>query len=173
MSRFWKVVLWVVIVAALLLGISVHMLHRQASRVSPHLPSAVPVAVLPVIKQDVPIYLNGLGTVVAHDTVTISPQVSGQLLSINFKEGARVKRGQLLAHIDPRRFQAAYDQALAKQRQAQAQLATTRSNYQRSLALLAKGYIAKQDLEKLHNAVIQDRRCWRRPAPVWKRPKYS
>src|SRR6202021_3550218 len=77
----------------------------------------VPVTVEPVTKQNVPVYLTALGTVQALNTVTVNAQVAGQMLSINFKEGQPVTKGQVLAQIDPRTFQAAYDQAAAKQKQ--------------------------------------------------------
>ena len=156
MSRFRKILL-IIIVLVVLLAVGIHFMHRsQRGEISPESVS-VPVTVVPVVRQDVPIYLSGLGTVVAYKTVTISPQVSGQLLSIHFKEGGKVKRGEWLAQIDPRRFQASYDQALANARQAQAQLDTARSRYQRSQVLLGKGYISKQDMEGLRNKVAQNK----------------
>lgn len=160
MSRFWKVAL-IVIIVIVLLAVGIRLVHKPGGagqgqgKAGADTPP-VPVTVVPVVKQNVPIYLTGLGTVVARNTVTVSPQVSGQLLSINFKEGDPVTKGELLAQIDPRTFQAAYDQAVAQQRQAQAQLDTARSNYRRSQTLLAKGYIAKQNLESLRNTVTQD-----------------
>ena len=163
MSRFWKIAL-IVIAVIVLVAVGFRLLHKPggAGPGRGGAPGAgadaapVPVTVEPVTKQNVPVYLTGLGTVVARNTVTVSPQVGGQLLSINFKEGDPVSKGELLAQIDPRTFQASYDQAVAQQRQAEAQLATARSNYERSQTLLANGYIAKQDLESLRNTVTQD-----------------
>jgi multidrug efflux system membrane fusion protein len=163
MSRFWKIAL-IVIAVIVLVAVGFRLLHKPggAGPGRGGAPGAgadaapVPVTVEPVAKQNVPVYLTGLGTVVARNTVTVSPQVGGQLLSINFKEGDPVSKGELLAQIDPRTFQASYDQAVAQQRQAEAQLATARSNYERSQTLLANGYIAKQDLESLRNTVTQD-----------------
>ncbi|MDO1529964.1 efflux RND transporter periplasmic adaptor subunit [Fulvimonas sp. R45] len=163
MSRFWKIAL-IVVAVIVVLAIGFRLVHKPggAGQGRGGAPGAggdnapVPVTVVPVAKQDVPIYLTGLGTVVARNTVTVNPQVGGQLLSINFKEGDEVKKGDLLAQIDPRTFQASYDQAVAQQHQAEAQLATARSNYERSKTLLAQNYIAKQDLESLRNTVVQD-----------------
>ena len=115
----------------------------------------VPVTVVPVVKQNVPVYLTALGTVQALNTVTVSPQVGGQLLSLDFTEGQPVKKGQVLAQIDPRTYQATYDQAVAKQHQDQAQLDTARSNLKRSENLVGKGYISKQDIDTLRNTSNQ------------------
>jgi len=75
---------------------------------------AVPVSIATASRQDVPIYLTGLGTVQALFTVAIHAQVDGKLQSVFFKEGQRVKKGDVLAKIDPRLYQAALDQAVAK-----------------------------------------------------------
>lgn len=158
MSRFWKlagIVLAVVVVAAL----GYRFLHKDtgaAGRGQGAGDSApVPVTAVPVVKQNVPVYLTSLGTVQALNTVVVSPQVSGRLLSLDFVEGQPVKKGQVLAHIDPRTYQAAYDQAVARQRQDAAQLATAKSNLGRSEALVGKGYISKQDLDTLRNTANQ------------------
>jgi multidrug efflux system membrane fusion protein len=164
MSRFWKIAL-IVIAVIVVAGVSFRLLHKpstgSASQTAgkgkdgkPDTPP-VPVTVVPVEKQNVPVYLTALGTVQALNTVTVSPQVGGQLLSLDFTEGQPVKKGQLLAQIDPRSYQAAYDQAVARQRQDQAQLSTAKSNLQRSQDLAAKGYISKQDLDTLRNTSSQ------------------
>jgi multidrug efflux system membrane fusion protein len=103
----------------------------------------------------VPVYLTALGTVQALNTVNVSPQVNGQLLSLEFTEGQPVKKGQLLAQIDPRTYQAAYDQVVARKRQDQALLDTAKSNLARSQDLAGKGYISKQDLDTLRNTTAQ------------------
>lgn len=113
----------------------------------------VPVTVEPVVKQDVPVYLTALGTVQALNTVTVNPQIGGQMLSINFKEGQEVKKGDLLAQIDPRPFQAAYDQAVGKQQMDEAQLSTAQSTLKRNDALVAKGYVAQLDMDTYRNNV--------------------
>src|SRR5215469_18762518 len=74
----------------------------------------IPVLVATAEQQDVPIYLDALGTVQAFNTVTVKPMVDGPLLSVNFNEGQDVKKGDVLAQIDPRTYQAALDQAVAK-----------------------------------------------------------
>ncbi|MEP7185849.1 MAG: efflux RND transporter periplasmic adaptor subunit, partial [Rhodanobacter sp.] len=166
MSRFWKIAL-IVIAVIVVAGVGYRLLHKpsatSASETSgkgkgkdgkPDTPP-VPVTAVPVEKQNVPVYLTALGTVQALNTVTISPQVGGQLLSLDFTEGQPVKKGQVLAQIDPRSYQATYDQAVARQRQDQAQLSTAKSNLQRSQDLATKGYISKQDLDTLRNTSSQ------------------
>src|SRR6185312_5195247 len=108
------------IVTAILLivamGIGTHLVRRgvvpaEASRGQP---PAVPVTIAAATRQDVPIYLTGLGTVQATFTIGIHSQVDGKLQDVLFKEGQHVKKGDVLAKIDPRLFQAALDQAKAK-----------------------------------------------------------
>ncbi len=115
----------------------------------------VPVTVVPVEEKNVPVYLFAQGTVQARTTANVRPQVGGLLLSLNFEEGKDVEEGQILAEIDPRTYQAQYDQALARQRQDAAQLATARSNLKRSNDLIKKSYISKQDLTTIENTVNQ------------------
>ena len=164
MSRFWKITLIVIAVVVLAI-VGVRLLHKPAGKAA-GAPAAgakadgpeatpVPVTVVPVERQNVPVFLTALGTVQALNTVTVNPQVGGQLLSLDFQEGQPVKKGQVLAQIDPRTYQAALDQALAKKRQDEAQLATAKSNLARSQDLAAKGYISQQDLDTLRNTSSQ------------------
>ena len=83
----------------------------------------MPVVAGKVEQKDIPIYLDGLGTVQAFNTVTVHTRVDGQLQQVLFSEGQDVKTGDLLAIVDPRPFQAALDQAIAKKSQDEAQLA--------------------------------------------------
>jgi len=115
----------------------------------------VPVTAVAAERRNVPVYVTAQGTVAAYNTVTVSPQVGGELLSVDFKEGQSVKKGDLLARIDPRTFQAQYDQALASQRQNQALLATAQSNYERSNSEAYRQYVAQTDLTTLRNQVAQ------------------
>jgi multidrug efflux system membrane fusion protein len=115
----------------------------------------VPVTVVPAVSKDVPVYLTANGTVQALNTVTVHPQVGGQLLKLTFTEGAEVKKGDVLAEIDPRTYQAQYDQAVARERQDEAQLATARSNVTRSEGLIAKHYVSEADLNTQRNTVKQ------------------
>src|SRR5436190_11180359 len=106
---------------------------------SPAVPG-VPVSIAVAAQQDVPIYLTGLGTVQASFTVGIHSQVDGKLQEVFFTEGQHVKKGDLLAQIDPRLFQAALDQAKAKKAQDEAQLTSFQKDLTRFQTLGAKGY---------------------------------
>lgn len=115
----------------------------------------IPVTVVAARTQDVPLYLSALGTVQALNTVTVSAQVSGQLTAVHFAEGQEVSKGDLIAEIDPRSYQAALDQALAKKKQDEAQLAASRSTLQRYEDLIAKKFVSAQDLENQRQVVRQ------------------
>src|SRR6202162_3099817 len=94
-------------------------------------PNAVRVTIAPVQKADFPVYLTGLGTVQGFNTVVVRTRVDGQIDKIAFKEGQLVKQGDLLAEIDPRPYQAAFDQAKAKKAQDEANLANANLDLQR------------------------------------------
>jgi multidrug efflux system membrane fusion protein len=107
----------------------------------------VPVVAGKVEQKDMPIYLDGLGTVQAFNTVTVHTRVDGQLQQVLFSEGQDVKAGDLLAVVDPRPFQAALDQAIAKKSQDEAQLANAKVVLERNTDLLKKKVIAQQDFD--------------------------
>ncbi len=107
----------------------------------------VPVIAGNVEMKDVPIYLDGLGTVQALNTVTIHTRVDGQLVKVAFKEGQDVKTGALLARIDPAPFQAALEQAEAKKGQDAAQLANANLDLARYQDMFAKKVISSQQLD--------------------------
>jgi membrane fusion protein, multidrug efflux system len=92
---------------------------------------AVPVKIAPVEQADFPVYLTGLGTVQGFNTVVVRTRVDGQINKIDFKEGQFVKEGDPLVEIDPRPFQAAFDQATAKKAQDEANLANANLDLQR------------------------------------------
>ena len=161
MSRFWKIAL-IVLAVVIVAIVGVRLLHKPAGTASQGGGQGkdgdtppVPVTVVPVVKQNVPVYLTALGTVQALNTVTVIPQVGGQLLSINFKEGQPVTKDQVLAQIDPRTFQASYDQAVGRRNQDQSLLATARSNYERSQDPKYSQYVAKINLVTQKNTVVQ------------------
>ena len=161
MSRFWKIAL-IVIAVLVVGGVAFRLLHKpgEGPRAGNHQAKAgqdggppgangqdnapVPVTVEPTARQNVPVYLTALGTVTALNTVTVNPQVGGQLWAINFKEGQAVKKGEVIAQIDPRTYQAAYDQAVAKQKQDEASLATAISTLDRNVNQLKATVIADE-----------------------------
>jgi multidrug efflux system membrane fusion protein len=99
-------------------------------------------------RRDVPIILTGLGTVQATFTVGIHSQVDGKLQDVFFKEGQHVKKGDVLAKIDPRLFQAALDAAKAKKAQDEAQLASFQKDLTRFQTLSTKGFETQQNLDQ-------------------------
>ena len=106
--------------------------------------TVIPVVATDVAKRDVPIFLDGLGTVQAFNTVTVRARVDGELTKISFTEGQEVKAGDELALIDPRPYQAALDQAYAKKATDEAQLANAKATFARNAELLAKKVLDQQ-----------------------------
>jgi multidrug efflux system membrane fusion protein len=133
------------------------MLQRPAEpeRVSKPLAAAVPVTVALAEKQDLPIYLTGLGAVQASFTVGIRPQVDGKLEQVLFKEGEHVHKGDVLAKIDPRLYQAALDQAKAKRAQDEAQLISAQKDLSRSRTLVDKSFQTQQVVDQQQAKVDQ------------------
>lgn len=115
----------------------------------------VPVLVAAAASTNVPVYLNAVGTAKALNTVTVKPQVDGKLISVNFKEGQDVKRGDVLARIDPVTYQAALDQAIAKKAQDEALLANAKIDLERYERLLATNAINKQQADTQRALVAQ------------------
>jgi multidrug efflux system membrane fusion protein len=108
----------------------------------------IPVTVAAVQKEDLPIYLNGLGSVAAFYTVNVKSRVDGQLLDVKFREGEFVKKGDLLAVIDPRPFQVQLDQAQATLFKDQASLRDAQLNYERYKSLLQEsGAMSQQQVD--------------------------
>ena len=117
--------------------------------------AAVPVLAATPRVQDVPVYLDGVGSVKALNTVTVRAQVDGKLLSINFKEGQDVKQGDVLADIDPVLYKALYDQAVAKKAQDEATLANARLDLTRYQQLAATNAGSKQQADTQKATVAQ------------------
>ncbi|MGH8215697.1 MAG: efflux RND transporter periplasmic adaptor subunit [Rhodanobacteraceae bacterium] len=117
--------------------------------------AAVPVTVVPATAENVPIYLTGSGTVQPISTVNVQAQVGGQLLKLEFVEGKPVKKGQVLAEIDPRTLKAQLDQANAKRAQDATQLATAKANLQRSEDPKYRQYVPEIDRITQKNTVAQ------------------
>ena len=115
----------------------------------------VPVVAGPVEQKDVPIYLDGLGTVQAFNTVMVRTRVDGELTQVLFKEGQDVKGGDLLAVVDPRPYQAALDEAIAKKAQDEAQLGNAQVILVRNADLLQRKVIDQQTYDTSKFSVDQ------------------
>jgi multidrug efflux system membrane fusion protein len=126
---------------------------RRASRFAADGP--VPVLVAPAALADVPVYLDAVGTTKALNTVTVRAQVDGKLLSVGFKEGQDVKKGDVLAQIDPTTFKATLDQAAAKKAQDEALLANAKNDLARYEQLAATNAINKQQADTQRSLVAQ------------------
>jgi membrane fusion protein, multidrug efflux system len=155
-----RTVLWVVVLAALGGGgyfgwqkYQAAEAARAAQQAAAARRPAIPVSVAKVEKADFPVYLIGLGTVQGFNTVQIRTRVDGQIDKIAFTEGQMVKEGDLLAEIDPRPFQAAYDQAVAKKAQDVANLANVNLDLQRYTKL--GEFATRQQLDTQRSMVEQ------------------
>jgi len=115
----------------------------------------VPVIAALTRRADVPVYFDGVGTVRALNTVTVKPQVEGKLTSVSYREGEDIKRGQVLARIDPVTYQAQYDQAVAKKAQDEATLANARLDLERYEKLISTNSIARQQYDAQKATVSQ------------------
>lgn len=115
-----------------------------------------PVLVAEAKTQDVPIYLYGVGTVKAYNTVTITPQVSGQIVDMPFKEGQDLKKGDVIARIDDSTYKASLDQAIAKRAQDQALLDNAKRDLERYMGLVASNSVTKQTADTQRATVAQN-----------------
>lgn len=118
-------------------------------------PRSVSVSVAPVQKQDVPVYLSGLGTVTAFNTANIKSRVDGQIMKVNFREGQEVHQGELLLEIDSRPYEVQLEQMQAQLFRDQAQLRDARLNLERYTALIPSGSIAQQQVDTQKATVDQ------------------
>ncbi|MCC6890526.1 MAG: efflux RND transporter periplasmic adaptor subunit [Hyphomicrobiales bacterium] len=120
-------------------------------------PSTDPVPVRATVarRADVPVYLDGVGTARALNTVLVKPQVEGKLIAVSFTEGQDVSRGYVLAKIDPTTYQAQYDQAVATKAHREAQLANARLDLERYTKLAASNAVNKQQVDTQRALVAQ------------------
>ena len=118
-------------------------------------PRAISVAIAPVQKQDVPVYLTGLGTVTAFNTANIKSRVDGQIMKVNFREGQDVREGDLLIEIDARPYQVQLEQMQAQLFKDQATLRDAKLNLDRYTALIPSGSIAQQQVDTQKSTVDQ------------------
>jgi multidrug efflux system membrane fusion protein len=150
-----RMVLAALVAAALVAAAWLGLKHKPADAASQNAPPAVTVDTAAVTQADVPIYLQGLGTVQAFYTVTVTARVDGELQKIGFIEGQKVRKGDLLAQIDPRPNQAAYEQAVATKAKDTAQLANAKRDLERYTVLQPQDLASKQTVDTQHALVDQ------------------
>jgi multidrug efflux system membrane fusion protein len=131
------------------------LLHRTAAAAARNSPPAVAVDTALATSANVPIYLQGLGTVQAFYTVTVTARVDGELQKVAFTEGQSVHKGDLLAQIDPRPNQAAFEQAVATKAKDAAQLANARLDLERYTVLQPQDLASKQTVDTQRALVDQ------------------
>jgi multidrug efflux system membrane fusion protein len=118
-------------------------------------PPSIPVTAGTVVARDVPVFLHGIGTVQAYNSVAIKSRVDGQIVRVDFKEGQDVKEGDPLFQIDPRPYQAALEQAQAAKQKDEAQLAGAKLDLERYSKLLGTGYQTRQSYDNQTALVAQ------------------
>src|SRR5262245_11525398 len=154
--------LWLLLLAAVLgggFGVYEQSQSRRAGAARQQARNAapsVPVAVASARVGNIPVYLNGLGSVTPLNTITVKTRLDGQLTRIAFKEGQFVRQGDLLAEIDPRPFQVQLAQAQAQLARDQAQLNNSKTDLARYQYLADKGIIPKQQLDTQASVVGQN-----------------
>jgi multidrug efflux system membrane fusion protein len=151
---------WIGLLAVCLLAIGVYVFLIRAgeapSRAAAPGPPPIPVVAVPAQARDMGVYLTGLGSVTPLNTVTVHTQVNGQLMSVQFREGQLVRKGDLLAEIDPRPLQAQLTQFEGQLARDQALLDNARVDLQRFRVLWSQNSIAKQMLDTQESLVRQD-----------------
>jgi membrane fusion protein, multidrug efflux system len=128
---------------------------RQKKEDAAERPAAWVTAVKAVLR-DVPVYIDEIGTCTAYEVVAIRAQATGQIVAINFTDGADVKKGDLLFTIDPRPYQAALDQSKASLVQSKAAIELAKSEFERAKGLLPSGAMSKEGYDVKQNAVVVD-----------------
>ena len=116
---------------------------------------AIPVTAGTVAVEDVPVFLHGIGTVQAYNSVAIKSRVDGQIVEVDFKEGQNVKEGDLLFQIDPRSYQAALEQAQATRQKDEANLVGAQADLERYEKLLTPGWQTRQSYDQQKAQVAQ------------------
>jgi multidrug efflux system membrane fusion protein len=137
----------------LILGAWYWLAHKSAPAAKA--PPAIPVDVATVERKDVPVYLEGLGTVQAFYTVTVTARVDGQIDRVAFTEGQEVKKGALLVQIDPRPYQAALGVAIATRDKDRAQLENAKRDMERYTLLAPEDLASKQTVDTQRALIAQ------------------
>jgi multidrug efflux system membrane fusion protein len=152
-SPWIRIIVYAVIVGGLgFAGWKIYQNHQLAAAASTRQATAlmnrpVPVQVVPVAQQPMPIYLTALGTVTPYMSVTVKARVSGQLLPVKFTEGQEVRQGQTIMNIDPSPYQATLDQAKGTLAHDEALLKNAQAEFARYKALYAAGVVSKETMD--------------------------
>lgn len=148
--RYTSILKWGIITLPLTLALSCNRAGPNGAGAEQFAPA---VTVVAAVSRSVPIYLDEIGRTSAAETVTIQPQVTGEVTAIHFTDGAFVKKGQLLYSIDPRPFQADLDRAKAQLTQNQAQYKFAQADFARVEKLKGTQAISQEDYDTKENAV--------------------
>lgn len=152
----WRRPVWIAL-PAIAAGAAAAYVYASASTTAPATrpadARAVPVSLAKTTTQDLPIWINAIGTVTSFNAVSVRSRVDGQLERVLFDEGRAVKRGELLALIDPRPLQAQVNQAQAVVAQEEAKLASNKVDLQRATELATAGAGPTQTVDTLHAQV--------------------
>jgi membrane fusion protein, multidrug efflux system len=154
-QRGFRLVVSLCVVAALAGGGYYYWKMRPAPQTVARQAPPVPVTIVDAATRTVPIFLDGLGTVSASNTVSIRSQITGTLQKVNFTEGQEVHQGDVLAIIDPRPLEAALTQATAKKAQDQAQLVSAQKDLVRFSDLAKRDFATQQSLDQQQAKVDQ------------------
>jgi multidrug efflux system membrane fusion protein len=155
-GRLWIVGILVLVAVG---GGGWHVLHGPGpsqAATPPAPPPPVPVTVAAVRIQDVPVFLDGLGTVQAFNTVQVKAQVNGVLTALPAREGQEVRKGDIVAEIDPAPYKAALDQAVAQRAEDEAQLQSAQLDLQRYTSLASRSYAPVQQVDDQRATVARD-----------------
>jgi len=142
-------------VAAVLLVAAIVVWRYGKTQTARAAPPAIPVTATEAARRDVPIYYHALGTVMAYNTVAMRAQVTGQIVSVDFAQGQEVRKGAVLARIDPAPFKAAVDQNLAKKSEDEAQLVSAQKDLARFKTLVLKNFETQQNVDQQQAKVDQ------------------
>ena len=160
MRKRWRIGLAAAAIVVLAVGLAWAMARQArpptATKSAGNAPRPVPVVVAPARARDMGVYLNGLGSVTAFQSVTVKSRVDGQLMSVQFREGQTVAAGDLLAQIDPRPFQVMLEQAEGQMARDEALLKNARLDLERFRVLASQDSIATQQVDTQAALVRQD-----------------
>ena len=147
--------LWAAIALLVVVLVVARGMHKSASAATRKSAPAITVDAAAAVRADVPVFLQGLGTVQAFYTVTVTARVDGELQRVAFTEGQTVHKGDLLAQIDPRPNQAAFDQAVATKVKDEAQVANAKRDFERYTKLQPQDLASKQTVDTQRALVDQ------------------